>query len=420
MISDLERKKALNAVIATQCFGLVAGLCFGNGLIFNYLTYLDVSEQSLVLYLRIPSILALFTTLPLAYVADKKGKLKVGQLGNLVQVVGISCLCSAAYISGNKTIFILGGIILFSLGASMVNSSWFALLDPIVKPENRGSFFAKLRTIWQLFGVGFTFAAQFILEMEGDTVLSPILMFVVLLTIIRMYFYSKIPELEVKDPDKEEHKRSFKEEFKILLRYKSYIRYCVFILIMPLFIGSLTLIFNLYEQVVLKFSSADIVLMGNMVMIGSILGFAVGAYMLKRMGDKLLFFFCSCCISLCAVLFVMHEYFSFIPIKIFAGTITLCTGLFISSMSIGITSLMLHLLPQENKSFSTSLFISAQELGTGLSALILSFSIAIFGDKSHRFAEINVNVYTVTLIIIAVLFPIGVLIFNKSLKEGDN
>ena len=393
MISDKDRNKALNAVIATQCFGLVAWLCFGNGIIFNYLTYLDVPEQSLVLYLRLPSILALFTTLPLAYIADKKGKLKMGQFGNVVQVLGMACLCSAAYISGNKFIAILGGILLFSLGSSMVNSSWFALLDPIVKPEKRGSFFAKLRTTWQLFGVVFTFAAQFILEIEGDSIISPILMFVVFLIIIRMYFYSKIPELEVKDPNEPGGEVSFKDEFKVLMTYKPFIRFSIFILILPLFIGSITLIFNLYEQAYLKFSSADIVLMGNLVMIGSILGFAIGALLLKKLGDKRLFFLCSCCISACAALFVLHEYFAFVPIKVYIGFITLCTGLSMSAMSIGITSLMLDLLPKENKSFSTSFFLSAQELGTGISAVVLSLTISFFSDNSKQLASVNLNVY---------------------------
>ncbi len=417
MISDKDRKKALNAVIATQCFGLVAGLCFGNGLIFNYLTYLDVPEQSLVLYLRIPSILALFTILPLAYIADRKGKLKIGQFGNFIQSLGLACLCTAAYLNGNKNLAILGGIILFSFGASMVNSSWFALLDPLVKPENRGTFFAKLRTFWQFFGVIFTFGAQFVLELNGDTMLSPILMFVVLLSVIRMYFYGKIPELEPRDSTVNSPKSSLLAELKKIFLCKTYIQLCIFILIMPLFMGSISLIFNLYEQSVLNFSSADIVLMGNMVMIGAILGFAVGAFLLKKLREKLLFLLCGCCISLCAFLFTMHEYFDFIPIKVFTGSLTLCTGLSISSMSIGLTSLMLHLLPKENKSLSTSLFITAQEMGTGISAGILSLTIAIFGNNSSRYAGININVYTVTLLTIAVLFPLGVLVFNKTLKE---
>ena len=420
MISDFDRNKALNAVIATQCFGLVAWLCFGNGLIFNYLTYLDVSEQSLVIYLRIPSILALFTTLPLAYIADKKGKLKMGQWGNVVQVIGMSCLCAAAYVSGNKVIFILGGIFLFSFGSSMVNSSWFALLDPIVKPEMRGDFFAKLRTSWQIFGVIFTFAAQFILELKGDSIISPILMFVVLLIVVRMYFYSKIPELEASDLGNKNFKTSFRQELKNLFSHSLFMRYCIFIFIMPLFIGSITLIFNLYEQSVLNFSSADIVLMGNLVMIGSILGFAMGAYMLKKLGEKLLFFLCSCCISVCSVLFILHEYFTFIPIKYYIGFLTLCTGLSMSAMSIGITSLMLHLLPQDNKSFSTSFFLSAQELGTGVSAVLLSLSISFFGEKNQSFMSVNINVYTVTLLTVAALFPIGVLIFNRSVKNVNS
>lgn len=417
MISDKERKLALNAIIATQCFGLVAGLCFGNGLIFNYLSYLKVPEQVLVLYLRIPSILALFTILPLAYVADRKGKLKIGQFGNAIQVIGIACLSSAAFISGAKNVAILGGILLFSLGASMVNSSWFALLDPIVKPENRGTFFAKLRTVWQIFGVIFTFAAQFVLELKGDSMLSPILMFVVLLSLVRMYFYARIPELEPRKVLEESEKASLLSELKCIFKYKAYMQLCIFIFIMPLFTGSLSLIFNLYEQSILKFSSADIVLMGNMIMIGAILGFAVGAFLLKKLGEKRLFLLCSCCISLCCLLFGLHGYFEFIPIKIFTGIITLCTGLSISSMSIGITSLMLHLLPKENKSLSTSFFLTAQELGTGISAAILSLTIAVFGDGSTSCGSINVNVYTLTLLVVALLFPLGVLHFNRSLKE---
>lgn len=418
MITEKERNKALNAIIVTQCFGQVAGLCFMNGLLFNYLIFLDFSEQSLVLFLRLPSLIALFTTLPLAYLSDIKGKSKLGQIGNFIQTIGMICLCAAAYISGYKVLAVVIGVVLFSIGTSLLSSSWFALLDPIIPKALRGPFFAKLRTIWQLFGVTFTFVAQVILERNGDTVLAPILMCVALFIIVRMYFYKKIPELEVKEVLVKADKLTFMEELKKVVKHKDYFRYCLFMLFLPFGISCLTLIYNLYEKSILNFSSADIVLMGNLALIGGIVGFVVGALGLKKLGEKGLFIYCSCCISLCSLAFPLHGFCSIVPVKYYVGFVTFCTGLSVSALSIGMTSLMLHLLPKDNKSLSTSLFITAQEIGTGLSAALLSLLVAVFtGDQLLN--KVHLNIYTISLITIAVILPPAMWMFCRSLNNSD-
>ena len=417
MISDMERNKAFNAIIIAQCFGQVAGLCFANGLMFNYLTYLKFSEESMVIFLRLPSIIALFTTLPLAYMSDMKGKSRYGQIGNLIQAIGIACLCVAAYISDLKTLAVVGGVILFSFGVSLLNSSWFALLDPIIPPHQRGPFFAKLRIIWQLFGLVFNIAAQFLLDIWGDSVLAPIFMCVVLFCFIRMYYYGKIPELESRDKSLTEKEFSFKDEFRKLLQSKDYVKYCIFISFLVLGMGSLTLIFNLYEKEYLNFNSADIVLMGNLALIGGIAGFGAGAAVLRRHGERVLFFLNICCISICCLLFPMHDFFDWIPVKIYVGSLTFCTGLSISALSIGITSLMLHLLPKENKSLSTSFFLVGNEIGSAFGAGLLSALIYLFsGNTESEF--MHVNVYTVSLLAVGILLPAGVLLFNKIIVDS--
>ena len=203
-----------------------------------------------------------------------------------------------------------------------------------------------------------------------------------------------------------------------MLKHREYVRYCLFILFLPLGIGCLTLIYNLYEKSVLKYESADIVLMGNLAMIGGMAGFAIGAIALKRIGEKRLFIFCSCCISLCAAAFPFHGLLPWMPIRFYTGLITFCTGLSVAAMSIGITSLMLHLLPQENKSISTSLFLTAQEIGHGIAAGVLALLVAVFtGEKLVN--GLHLNVYSVSLIVIAVFMPPAIWFFTRSLKNSD-
>ena len=416
MISDTDRKNAMNTIIIAQCFGQVAGLCFVNGLMFNYLTSLNISEQAMVIYLRLPSIIGLFITLPMAYLSDAKGKSKLGQIGNAIQVVGLGCLCMAAYVSGYQSLAVVGGILLFSIGVALFNCSWFALLDPIIKPEQRGSFFAKLRTIWKLFGVTFTFIAQLILEIQGDSVLSPLLMAVAVLAVIRMYYYQKIPELEPRVKQGDGKHPSFKSEIKDLFKNKDFLTACILSFFMPIFFGELTLLFNFYEKLILKFDSPDIVLMGNLAMIGGVCGFSAGAFGLKKMGEKKLFMICTIMVSACLLFFPLHNYFNWIPTRVYAGFFTFLSGLSTAAMSIGITSMMLHLLPQKNKSLETSLFLTAQEIGAGVSAGILSLAIYFFEGSTKTLSVIHVNVYTVYMAVLALIIPIGIYLFNKKLK----
>ena len=236
------------------------------------------------------------------------------------------------------------------------------------------------------------------------------------MAMIRMYFYQKIPELEPRIKQGDEKHPSFKSEIKDLFKNKDFLTACILSFFMPIFFGELTLLFNFYEKLILKFESPDIVLMGNMAMIGGVCGFSAGAAVLKKMGEKRLFMVCTIIVSTCLIFFPLHNFFKWVPIRVYAGFFTFTSGLSIAAMSIGITSMMLHLLPQKNKSLETSLFLTAQEIGAGVSAGIFSLAIFLFDEHSKTINGVHLNVYTVFMAVLALIIPVGIYLFNRKLK----
>ena len=157
-IPTLEQKIAMRDIILLQCAGMISYLIFQNGFLLAYFTKLGFSGSEVLFLLSIPQIVLFVSILPSAFYSDRYGKKKIGLYGTIVVVIGMVGLTLFGFWGFNQyywVVFVL--ISVLGLGESLFNSSWFALLKPIIPIDIRGRFFGLLRSSWQIVTIVFTF-----------------------------------------------------------------------------------------------------------------------------------------------------------------------------------------------------------------------------------------------------------------------
>lgn len=252
---------------------------------------------------------------------------------------------------------------MFSIGLSALLSGWFALLSPLVPEALRGSFFGTLRVSWQIYAIGCTSILTFILGKSTSLgTYQLILTFFTCLLFVQILLYSKIPEIEKKDPE---------PIGKILAgipKIPGYLPFCAYCFLLMLATGACPVTLGLLEKNILNFTDDMIVHMGTMLFLGAMIGFYTGGKMVDRLGTKVVFLG----VHFSYVLFLFMVLFrDLVPVSqvSYFSFLTFGLGLIQASSSIAIVSEMMALAPAKNKSVIISLCTSLQVGGAGISGL---------------------------------------------------
>jgi MFS family permease len=416
MLSESEIKKSHRNIILTQCAGLLAMQFLGNGFVLNYIKKFGVADGTTMLLLTfIPNLLIVLMTLPLAHLSDKVGMKKIGNTGNSLQVLGFGLLTLAYfYPSHAVTIFVLS-ILIYSFGFSLFASNWFALIDPLVKPEGRGRFFAVLRIIWQLVGIVITFIVSSLIVFSDSKIMYLwILAFITVMMAVRIIFYVRIPE--VKKPDKS--LGSMKDSWRKLKKNKVYIKFCWYSFFMTFLASGLMTFFNLFEKGSLGFSESQIVIMGFVGQGGAIVGFWAGAMVVDRKGNEVLFSVANVVKLLIVGLFVFIKIIP-LPAIITAGCLTFMFGFIYSAFGIGATAEALKRVDDEAKSFGIGVSATMAAAGGVLASLFSSQYLKFGTDLSVSFGSLQLNHYELYLVFISFGYLLINLFFRFKKEEFD-
>ncbi len=398
---NIFKDRNMRIIALVVCAGIMPQLFFKNGFLLSYLLKLGFQSSDVLILLSVPSLVMFVLSVPFAFYADKYGKKKIGAMGMVLTCIGFSFITLAGYF--NQTLaflFIIIGIITFSVGFSGVLSGWFALLSPLVPESVRGSFFGNLRVTWQIFAIGCSFVLTYILEKNASlTTYQLLLAFFTSLLIVQIFLYLKIPEIE-KDTSKD---KAIGKILSSIPQVPGYLPFCAYCFLLMLATGAWPVTLGLLEKNVLLFSDDTIVHMGTMLFVGAMVGFYVGGKMVDKVGTKIVF------------LVVHFSYFIFLFIIIFRSLvpvslatyfsfITFTLGLIQAASSIALTSEMMALAPRENKSVTISICSSLQVGGAAISGIV-SGKVIEFGilSKTWTFMNLELSDYDTLILSSSVL-----------------
>jgi MFS family permease len=393
-------KKSLNAIIFTQVVGLFALVLLSNGFMTLWFKKLGIASSSILLFKSVPSLVGLFAFVPLAFLADRFGKKLIGGIGNLVLVLSFLVLALPGLIPSTSTQLETWGFLsylLISIGMVMFSSSWFGLIGPVIPSKSRGSFFATLRISWQAISIVVTFIVMTIVKKYTSIqAFSAILIISAIALIIRFIPYLSIHEFN-------DRSRSGGDSFFKLIRQflsdQKYRLFCLYAFINGCLLGTLITQFILLQTDILIFSDSAVLLTGNIMLLGSILGFYIGGKLTKRLGDIQVMVIGTTLVILMILLPLTRYIIKEDPLWLI-GTSLFFIGLIVSANGIGSSSFILAIIPRDNRSFANALNGSFSSLGVTLAGLTTSKLVKNF-DLYPVFSLPNLSIYDLFLALLA-------------------
>ncbi|QHI68944.1 MFS transporter [Tichowtungia aerotolerans] len=369
---DPKIQKRLRLIIYTQCVGTVSMVLLQNGFVLTYALKLGIPPHGILLLFSMQPLIGMLLTLPLAYAADCFGKKRIGAFGATLSAIGFLLLPAAGSLPWSSGALWLG-ILVFSVGIAANTASWFALLSPIIPAEVRGRFFGKLRVSWQTVGLIFSLVVAGLLKWrESISLYQLVLVIAGLLLVVRRCLYTKIPELEPQRAKGDGFFRSLGRVIKI----PGYMSFCCYLFLLGLFTGASVTLFGLLEKQELGFSDSRIVVMGNLLAIGSIAGFFVGGKMVDRFGTHRVFLVTHGLFAVALTGFCIRGLLPLDPVWL-AGLMTITFGMVNAAFGIAASSEMLALIPPEDKSLSTGVYTTLTWAGVAASNLLVGQTLRL-------------------------------------------
>ncbi len=400
-LSLSDGRKAMRSAIFAQCFGMLGISLFENGVMLLYLLALNISQARVMTYLALPSV-CLISTIPAAYYAEKVGKKKIGGSGNLLCVAGMLTIASAGFArSAGAELLVIAGTILLSLGISMFQSSWFALLGEVVPSQYRGRFFGTLRISWQISCMLVAGAAAWVLGRGSAVwVYQSVIGVVAVLMLGRSVFYNRIPEITKEAPPSE----SFRKALSDIVHARDFSSFGAYVFLLKVFTAYCPTIFAVLEKEVLNLPAGTVIWLANVGLGGSVIGFFVGGRLVDRIGTKLVFIICHISFALILLLFILRGAGGsmFLLPMLFLTHFTF--NLALAASNIAITTETIMITPEKNSSLASSVLVASGNLGTAAAGMTAAAVLNLdFLKDSWQWLGLNLCKYDVILMVCSVM-----------------
>ena len=161
-----------------------------------------------------------------------------------------------------------------------------------------------------------------------------------------------------------------------VIRFRAYLPFCAYAFLLALFTGGCPILFGMIEKTFLSLSDGTVALLANLRLIGSILGFYVGAKIVERFGTKPMFLSCHFGFGLILFLFLWRDAGGG-PVVPILAILEAMFGLVLAASSVAFIVEMYALIPSENTSLSTTVFMTLQGAGTMLGGMLPAWAIRL-------------------------------------------
>jgi len=364
---EKRRARGLRRAVLAQLFGILGMDSFNNGIMLLYMTVLGVNPVRILTYLAIPNALSTVFRLPIAYLADRYGKKRLGLIGLFLVTLGYSAVPFAGSFSlRTAEALLVSGFTVLAVGKMLFACGWFAMLSPLVPEDRRGRIFASMRFLFQTANIAVAGICVYALSENAPVsrfqVITGVLAFGFLM---RAILYNGVPELE----RQRTRTGSFSQTLGKLVRLKGYAGFCAYIFLLTLFTAGCGSLFALVEKNTLALSSGWVVLLANIGMVGGMFGLFLGGRAIDRWGTKYVFMICHFGFGAGILGFLMRSVMPF-PLLAALGGVHFFLGSVAAASGLAIISEMLALIPKENKALSTSIGTSMILAGSALSGLM--------------------------------------------------
>jgi len=365
-----ERSRVIRHIyVACLLYAMVETL-FTNSFLLLYMAKMGVASERILLYLAISVFVSIFSLIPFAQWSERLGKIFTGVLGlSLGTLAMVAMIVDGFLPEPFREPLIIISMCVYGVGFGMYVDCFFPLLSPIVPEESRGRFFGNNRLIYQTGSIAFAFLLTWVLGKDSSLIVfQGFLSFVVVLRVIGIVMFSKIPELERRPP---EAGASLWATLSHVLGKQGYLGFCAYVFLLSLFTGACPSLFSLLAKDTLKMTEGQVMLIGNLMAVGALAGFFVGGRLVDKLGTKHVFMSCHFSFALILLSFLLRDFAPLQPLA-YLGMLSLVFGLIQASSGVAISSEMLAVIPEDSKAMATAVNLSLMYLGVSLSGMFSS------------------------------------------------
>jgi len=184
--------------------------------------------------------------------------------------------------------------------------------------------------------------------------------------------YGRMPEVEKPDP----MLPSLRAAIGNAIRVKSYLPFCAYAFLLALFTGGCPILFGMIEKSFLRLSDGTVMLLANLRLLGSLIGFYIGGKVVERYGTKPMFLSAHFGFGAILFLFLWRDASGGSVVTILA-LLEALFGILWAASSVAFIVEMYALIPPENKSLTTSMFFTLQGAGTALGGMLPAWAIQL-------------------------------------------
>jgi MFS family permease len=374
VLSDKEQDRGRRLIVGMTCVGLPPIQIFQGSVLLLFLTSLAMNRVGIMICLSLPSLLPAVFQVPFAYWADRLGKKKLGYLGiGLVALAFLGLLAADCAPPGAGRTMAVVGVSVLAVGICLHSSGWMALIMPMIPKPTRAAFFGWLRTSYQSVTVVVGLVCSAVLEWRSSAgVFGGLFGFFFAAFAVWMFLYSRLPEVEKPDPTLP----PLGVVLGKVIRFRAYLPFCAYAFLLSLFTGGCPILFGMIEKTFLHLSDGTVSLLANLRLLGSILGFYLGGRIVARLGTKPMFLSCHFGFGIVMFLFLWRDAGGG-PVVPILAILEALFGLVWAASSVAFTVEMYALIPPENKSLSTSVFMTLQGAGISLGGVLPAWAIQL-------------------------------------------
>jgi len=387
-LSSEQNSRVIRRIYTACLLYAIGETLFTNSFMLLYLAQLGVPSERILLYLALPVFVSIFALILFAQWIEQLNKILIGVIGLGLGTLSMIILIAVGFLPLPLVEPLIAlSMILYGIGFGMYLDCWFPMLSTVIPRAARGRFFGNNRLIYQTGTIAFTFIVTWLLARDSSLIVfQSCFTVVVLLRIVGIAMFAKIPDLEKRRPC---IGSGLLHSLSQVISQQSYLAFCAYVFLLSLFTGACPSIFSLLAKDTLKMTAGQVMLIGNLTTMGALVGFFLGGRLVDRLGTKYVFMGCHFSFALILVLFLFRD-FMLLSLLGIIGTLALLFGLIQASSGVAVSAEMLAVIPDDNKAMATAVNLALMYLGVSLSGIfssqmlkmeMLSHSWQMFGSR---------------------------------------
>lgn len=417
-LSDGQRKRYRRIAVCSTIFG-----CFSTQIIENnapivlYLAMLGANDSTSMFSTSLSGLASLLLLIPSASLCAWLGLRKTYTLSSLLGFLAFMTIASAPLFGQFACKSVIFGVFMYGISITIYQSTWYPLLDNILRSEDRGSFFTRMRFTYMiimallLYGLG-----KFLQSSPEKWLLQGIFMLAGLTLWGRKFCMDKIPV----SPDMQRETPDIRKSLSICLHNQSLTGYATYLCFFYIAYAAAIPLALVYMKTSLFMAAGTIMILTSVNMAGKIFGFfilgKIGKYLTTGQQTVI-----NHITALIAIILLLAAVPSAKGLPFIFGTAFFLLGIVYALVNCTAAVEMLSLARPGNKIMAIAFCMTAISIGTAAGTLLSTGLIACGAlNENWQFMGIEMTKFQILfgmcallMFFIITLFPLVPAVIGK-------